>query len=245
MVCLSVACSLTIALVLVTFVSAAPGRFHPFKHTSTKHHIRNNLAEDLNRSTLWATEPTMKSKQTRLSSRSFLRSEAAAMPKDSALYDQATVLLEAVNLLRSDTASIVSSLIYMKQKGQLGGLEELGEFFIFQLAEWQKHATALPLVGDLEKLRHASGDTQDLRAAEHTFENIIGGLKEILLEVNLMIRELPVIGYILGPMIYNIKTIIDEIRDLSETPGVLFLSKFNLQEDSLMCHSLDQIRQFC
>jgi len=169
------------------------------------------------------------------------------MPVKSGNVDLADSLLNAANVLLCDTTAVFSTISFLKKNGQLSTPEKLDDGVVFQLTEWQKHADMLRFLGDVKERTDFADHVEDLKdGIDLTLNNAAQALKDTLSGVNSIIAEMPSIQYVLGPMVYNIRTIIADIHHRSEALSNTPSSRSSyLEEDNLMCSMLHNIKQFC
>ncbi|KAA1098311.1 hypothetical protein PGT21_033123 [Puccinia graminis f. sp. tritici] len=237
---------ITLAMVSVGVVLGAPSKYPTSRHVPME--AAHQYSSPMSYSA--AKRSAMNKQVNRLSRKSLSNPRIIFMPVKSANSDLAESLSNAASVLRSDTAAVYSSITSLKQNGQLGTPEQLGDDTVFQLTEWQKHADMLRFLGDVKERTDIVDQMDD-------FSNEIGlalksaaqDLKQTLLGVNSIITEMPSIRYLLGPMVYNIRMIITDIHHRSEAylshgdDKISLSSKF--EEDFSKCYTLESIKQFC
>lgn len=169
------------------------------------------------------------------------------MPVKSGNFDLAESLLNTANVLLSDTTAVFSTISFLKKNGQLSTPERLDDGVVFQLTEWQKHADMLRFLGDVKERNEFADHVEDLKdGIDLTLKNAAQALKHTLSGVNSIIAEMPSIQYVLGPMVYNIRTIIADIDHRSEALSNNPSSQSSyLEEDNSMCSMFHNIKEFC
>ncbi|KAI7965768.1 hypothetical protein MJO29_001516, partial [Puccinia striiformis f. sp. tritici] len=244
MVCLSFSSAIFIGMMTIGQVSAAPSQYKKPTGGQMSAYDEDTVSymNGPSMSSFSAQQSSMNQKVDRLRRRSSSSPRIILMPAKSANSDLAESLLDAANTLSLDTAAVYSSISLLKKNGHdLGKPEQLGDNIIFQLTDWQKHADMLRFLGDVEERPEIAEQVDAFRDdLELTLKSAAQALKQTLRGVNSIISEMPSIQYLLGPMVYNIRTIIADIHHRSD------LSKSNFEhEDFSMCSSLESIKQFC
>ncbi|MBW0499927.1 hypothetical protein O181_039642 [Austropuccinia psidii MF-1] len=158
------------------------------------------------------------------------------------------MLVHETNLLNLDTNTIYDFIYGMNEQGEH---DKLLDELLPQLVSWQAHATSLsalesfhlPLKIMWNELQNVGLD-QRLEMV-YEFQNSIQYLETTLTKVNAIIGKVPSLRFIMGPMAYNVKSTLDELRMHLESTSSEFSQGLGISKNWETGPSLTNLIDFC
>ncbi|KAH9820086.1 secreted protein [Melampsora americana] len=163
----------------------------------------------------------------------------------------ATQLLNAASAMNDDMESIHRSLSSLQANKNLGQSTAFQKEVSRKLAQWQKHANTIPTLTNIHNsLSYFGRDkgTANLNKSnemEVTLKNTVNSMKYSMADLNLMVYQVPALGPTLGPIVYQIKCILDDILNGTENTADALLNKLGLGKSLDLCSLMSNMSEFC
>ncbi|KAG0147012.1 hypothetical protein CROQUDRAFT_43585 [Cronartium quercuum f. sp. fusiforme G11] len=162
-----------------------------------------------------------------------------------------TQLLNAALVIDSDKDVIHQSLTSLQSNKLLGQNLAFQKEVSAKLKQWQKHANSIPTLTNIHNsLSYFSRDQgmanlDKSNEMEVALKNSINSLKYSMSDLNLMVYQVPALGPVLGPIVYQIKCILDDMLNGSENTADALLNKVGLGRDLDLCSLMSNMSDFC
>lgn len=162
-----------------------------------------------------------------------------------------TQLMNAASAVDGDKNSIHNSLTSLQSNKQMGESNEFQKEISEKLKQWQKHANSIPTLTNIHNSLSFFGRDKGManldksNEMEVTLKNTINSMKNSMSDVNLMVYQVPALGPTLGPIVYQIKCILDDILNGSENTADALITKLGLGKNLDLCSLMSNMSEFC
>ncbi|KAH9811407.1 secreted protein [Melampsora americana] len=162
-----------------------------------------------------------------------------------------TQLMNAASAVDGDKKSIHDSLTSLQSNKQMRESNEFQKEISEKLKQWQKHANTIPTLTNIHNSLSYFGRDKGManldksNEMEVTLKNTINSMKNSMSDVNLMVYQVPALGPTLGPIVYQIKCILDDILNGSENTADALLTKLGIGKNLDLCSLMSSMSEFC
>ncbi|EGG08700.1 uncharacterized protein MELLADRAFT_104819 [Melampsora larici-populina 98AG31] len=162
-----------------------------------------------------------------------------------------TQLMNAASAVDGDKNSIHNSLTSLQSNKQNAQSNEFQKEISEKLKQWQKHANSIPTLHNIHNSLSYFGRDKGManldksNEMEVTLKNTINSMKNSMSDVNLMVYQVPALGPTLGPIVYQIKCILDDILNGSENTADSLITKLGLGKNLDLCSLMSNMSEFC
>ncbi|KAG0139931.1 hypothetical protein CROQUDRAFT_54011 [Cronartium quercuum f. sp. fusiforme G11] len=163
----------------------------------------------------------------------------------------ATQLFNAASAMNDDRDAIHQLLASLQSNRNLGKSDAFQKEVSEKLNQWQLHANTIPTLTNIHQSLSYFGRDKGLsnlnesNEFEVTLKNAVNSIKYSMSDVNLMVYQVPALGPILGPIVYQIKCILDDMINGTENTVDAIMNKMGLGKNLDLCLLMSNMSEFC